>query len=140
MKRVDMYIETSIHGPRRDGKAGYVSEYITKKGIEVPVSEVFATKNSSEQEALLRAIAEGLKRINKGTEIVIHTNSDWIITCITKWLCEWERNEWRKADGSEVKHKELLQQIRSRQHTDMITAEKGVGLKYGLWLKTEVKR
>lgn len=140
MKRVDMFVETGIHGPRRPGRAGYALEYITRKGVEVPMGEIIELTDSTEHESLLTVITVALERIHKGTEIVIHTDYAWAVNWINESMQEWERNGWRKKDGSPVKNAELLKQISERRKTDIITAEKGVGLKYGLWLKTEVKR
>ena len=61
--------------------------------------------------AIKQAIEQGF-----GT-LIVCTDSMYVINCITKYSSKWKRNNWRKVDGSEVKHKkefiEILERLKS---------------------------
>lgn len=141
MKRVDIYVETSIHGPkRRNGAIGYLAEYITENGLEASKGKIETVENMVEHDSILTAIVKALGTVKQGQEITVHTDSEWIVSAINKWLREWERNGWVTRKGEDVKHKELFEEVAKRKKTDLITVEHGIGAKYGSWLKTEVIR
>lgn len=38
----------------------------------------------------------------------IHTDSEFLINSITKWVKKWKKNNWLTANGEPVKNKEQL--------------------------------
>lgn len=38
----------------------------------------------------------------------IHTDSEFVINSITKWIKKWKKNNWLTANGEPVKNKEQL--------------------------------
>lgn len=65
----------------------------------------------------LRAIKNIFKTISENPDlfkeknVIICTDSQYSINCLTKWHTGWSKNGWKTAKGQEVKNKELLQQI-----------------------------
>ncbi|KAK7058666.1 hypothetical protein VNI00_002302 [Paramarasmius palmivorus] len=45
---------------------------------------------------------------NQKRTLVIKTDSDFVIQCMTRYIKTWKANGWRKADGKPVKHPELI--------------------------------
>ena len=41
-------------------------------------------------------------------KVAVHTDSQFMISCMCDWLPGWKRNNWRKKDGETVKNKEDL--------------------------------
>lgn len=39
---------------------------------------------------------------------MLHTDSQFLISCITVWIHKWKRNGWKLSDGGLVKNKEDL--------------------------------
>uniref|UniRef100_A0A1B6GSK7 Ribonuclease H1 n=1 Tax=Cuerna arida TaxID=1464854 RepID=A0A1B6GSK7_9HEMI len=64
------------------------------------------TNNNAEIQAATRAIQQarlaGVRRLN------IHTDSQFMISCITEWIKKWKRNNWITTNGGQVKNKEQL--------------------------------
>lgn len=42
------------------------------------------------------------------TKLNVHTDSKFMIKCITSWIHKWKRNSWKLSDGGPVKNKEEL--------------------------------
>lgn len=55
------------------------------------------------------AIIAALKHA-AGEACVIHTDSEFWINVITKWSLAWERNGWKKKDGS-IKNLDLVKEV-----------------------------
>ena len=41
--------------------------------------------------------------------ITLHTDSEYLINCVTKWVKNWKRKGWKKADGNPVQNQDLLE-------------------------------
>ncbi|RDV44555.1 DUF4440 domain-containing protein [Leifsonia sp. ku-ls] len=46
-----------------------------------------------------------------GEELHIFCDSQYVINAVTKWMPGWKRKGWRKADGSPVLNRELLERL-----------------------------
>ncbi|KAL1138388.1 hypothetical protein AAG570_008452 [Ranatra chinensis] len=68
--------------------------------------EGLATCNNAEIQAARMAICQAHK-VNV-RNIVIFTDSQFVINCITNWIYKWKRNNWRLAGGGKVKNKDEL--------------------------------
>lgn len=49
--------------------------------------------------------------IFKNTDNIICTDSQYSISCLTKWCDNWIKNNWKNSKNEEVKNKELIQSI-----------------------------
>jgi len=80
------------------------------------------TNNTAEIQAVTMALgqAQGMK-IKK---LNLHTDSEFVINCMTKWIQNWKRNNWRTAKKEPVKNKEDLVAL------DTILQESGVKVKW----------
>jgi ribonuclease HI len=60
----------------------------------------------------LRAAIEGLKRL-RGTPgpVALFTDSSFIINGVTKWVWNWQRNNWKTQDGKDVLNQELWKEL-----------------------------
>lgn len=65
-----------------------------------------ATNNTAEIQAATYALelaqASGFKKV------AVHTDSQFMINCMTSWLKNWKKKNWCKSDGEPVKNKEDL--------------------------------
>lgn len=97
---------SSLGNPGATGWAWYIDEANWCSG-----GLTHGTNNQGELLAvleLLRATAS-----EKQTELIIYADSKYVIDALTKWLPGWKRKNWRKADGSAVLNKDILQQLDS---------------------------
>jgi ribonuclease HI len=77
-----------------------------------PEKEV--TNNICELSAIrliFKTILNNIKVFSKEKTLVICTDSQYSINCITKWNINWEKNNWKNSKGESVKNKELIQDI-----------------------------
>ena len=64
-------------------------------------------KNTTNNQMELIAPIQALKKIPKGSEIQIFTDSKYVKSGITEWIHNWKKNGWKTADKQPVKNKEL---------------------------------
>ena len=96
----------------KDGKGGYhggagvlLISGKHRKEISQPIPE--GTNNISELTAAILA----LKALKKPSEVILYTDSQYVINSITKWYKGFVRRGWKTSSGSPVKNKELLQEL-----------------------------
>lgn len=69
------------------------------------------------QRAELRGIALAVSILVKNglldEDLVIYTDSDYSINCLTKWLPGWVSRNWKTSDGKDVLHKDVIQEVSS---------------------------
>jgi ribonuclease HI len=68
-------------------------------------------KETTNNQMEIRAVIEALKTIKKPNEIIINTDSKYVMDGITKWINGWKKNGWRTADRKPVKNSELWQEL-----------------------------
>ena len=68
-------------------------------------------KNTTNNQMELLAPIEALKKIPKGSEVQIFTDSKYVKSGITEWIHNWKRNGWKTADKQPVKNKELWEEL-----------------------------
>lgn len=62
-----------------------------------------ATNNNAEIQAARYAISQAAcANLNK---LIIHTDSKFLINCITEWINKWKKNNWKLVNGDDVKNK-----------------------------------
>ena len=47
-------------------------------------------------------------------DLVLYTDSDYSINCLTKWLPGWVSRKWKTAEGKDVLHQDLIRDTSSR--------------------------
>ena len=68
-------------------------------------------KNTTNNQMELLAPIEALKKIQKGSEVQIFTDSKYVKSGITEWIHNWKKNGWKTADKQPVKNKELWEEL-----------------------------
>ena len=59
----------------------------------------------------MMAAIEGLKALKKeNIDLLIHSDSQYLIKCCTEWMAGWKRKGWSKK-GGELKNVDLLQEL-----------------------------
>ena len=64
-------------------------------------------KNTTNNQMELLAPIEALKKIPKGSNVQIFTDSKYVKSGITEWIHNWKKNGWKTAAKKSVKNKEL---------------------------------
>ena len=85
---------------------------LSKSG-KVPENEV-----QTNQRGELMAISEAVKAAETfpylETDLKIYTDSKYSKDCLTTWISAWIRNEWKTAQGADVKHRDLIEDTVTR--------------------------
>lgn len=70
------------------------------------------------QRAELFAIHRAVVMLDEGgfhdEDLVLYTDSDYSINCLTKWLTGWVSRKWKTAEGKDVLHQDLIRDTSSR--------------------------
>ena len=74
-------------------------------------------KNTTNNQMELLAPIEALKKIPKGSEVQIFTDSKYVKSGMTEWIHNWKKNGWKTANKQPVKNKELWEEL------DLLTNE-----------------
>ena len=68
-------------------------------------------KNTTNNQMELLAPIQALKKIPKGSQVQIFTDSKYVKSGITDWIHNWKKNGWKTADKQPVKNKELWEEL-----------------------------
>lgn len=95
---------------RRGARAGFGGLLIHADGTEETVSEAL---KPSEQQTNQRAELRGLqwaftKAMGLPEGADIYTDSEYAMKCFTEWGAGWAVRGWRKSDGKDVLHQDIL--------------------------------
>lgn len=66
------------------------------------------------QRAELTAVARALDHVPIDRAVLIHTDSNYSIKCLTEWFQKWEQNDWKSSSGKDVENKDLVKPILHR--------------------------
>lgn len=80
------------------------SQKITFDTFKCPV-----TNNLTELHSIKKAIEIAVS--HDITDLQIYTDSEYCFKSFTCWCKNWEKNNWKKADGKPILNKELIQEI-----------------------------
>ena len=69
-------------------------------------------KNTTNNIMEITAVLEAVKMLKFPCEITIYSDSAYVVNCFKqKWLCNWQKNNWRTSDKKPVKNKELWEEL-----------------------------
>lgn len=109
MKKVEIYIETTIKGPVvKDGKYAAALVFTKSTGESedrfVTGKEADTTFNRS----ILLAMIQALEKFTEACNITFHMGNSYIKNMVEAGNPEkWKRAEWKRMQGKEVKNKDL---------------------------------
>lgn len=138
--RVNIYIESSVKGPRRsNGVVGFVLEEESHK--DKTLTQFGKVENVTANQAVLLALIHALRRIKTGTDITIWTDSFYIQSALVHgWLEEWSENGWKTARGKEICNEKEWKQIKELMGDVEPEFEVGAQHPFKNYLKSEVER
>ena len=103
---IKIYTDGSCLG--NPGNGGWAAIIIDdKKKIQIKGSKKDTTNNQMELLAPIKA----LKKIPKGSNVQIFTDSKYVKSGITEWINNWKKNGWKTASKQPVKNKDLWTEL-----------------------------
>lgn len=136
---VNIYLRQNHHGVRpKDAKICGVVEYQTRKG---PATYTFIreVENVTAHRLSLFGITEAIKILGKPCELDISTDDEYTADMWGRGLPEkWEKNGWKKADGTEVKNADLWKELKNAPH--IVKMRFSVKNEYAGWQERELEK
>ncbi len=103
---IKIYTDGSCLGnPGNGGWAAIIIE--DEKITRIKGSKKDTTNNQMELLAPIKA----LKKIPKGSNVQIFTDSKYVKSGITEWIKNWKKNGWKTASKQPVKNKDLWTEL-----------------------------
>ena len=103
---IKIYTDGSCLG--NPGNGGWAAIIIADEKItRIKGSKKDTTNNQMELLAPIKA----LKKIPKGSNVQIFTDSKYVKSGITEWIHKWKKNGWKTANKQPVKNKELWNEL-----------------------------
>ena len=107
MKQVEIHTDGACSG--NPGPGGWAAILIYKKfERELSGGEKLTTNNRME----LTAAIKGLEALNEPCEVMLHSDSQYLVDGMTKgWAKSWRRNGWVKSDKKPALNPELWERL-----------------------------
>lgn len=102
MKKIEIFTDGSCKGNPGPGGWGALLR-MGQHEKEMSGSDPDTTNNRMEMTAVIRA----LKALTEPCEIVLHTDSRYVIDGMTKWIDGWKKRGWKTADKKPVRNEDL---------------------------------
>ena len=107
MKHVDVYTDGACRG--NPGRGGWGAILVYKgKQKELSGGEASTTSNRME----LTAVISALEALKEPCEIILTTDSKYVVDSVTKgWAVSWRSKGWKKADKSPALNVDLWERL-----------------------------
>lgn len=107
--KVGIYIQVIHRGnPRGAGEAVAILEYIDAKEKAHIRKARAAVENDTKNALTLKVIVTALKMLIKPCEVMLHTDNEYIKSCVAlEWLETWRQQGWKKATRKQPANIEL---------------------------------
>ncbi len=114
MKAIELFTDGACRGNPGPGGWGVLLRY-GEVERELYGYQAATTNNQME----MMAAIQGLEALKEPCEVVLTTDSKYVLQGMTEWLAGWKRKGWKNASGQPVKNQELWQRldIAARPHT-----------------------
>jgi ribonuclease HI len=114
-KSIIVYTDGSCSGNGKKGAIGGIGVHFPNEELR-DISKVFRQEHCTNQRTELYAILTTLRYIRENFElkkykVIIKTDSQYSINCITKWVDKWEKNGWKTNGGTDVVNREFIEVI-----------------------------
>lgn len=106
MKTVIIYTDGACRGNPGPGGWGVLIKY-REHSKEMYGGDASTTNNKME----LTAAIEALKEIKEPCEIILYTDSKYVLQGIEEWIHNWKKRGWRGANKKPVKNIELWKEL-----------------------------
>ncbi len=106
MPHVEIFTDGACRG--NPGPGGWAA--LLRWGEREKLIQGAQAKTTNNRMELLAAI-EGLGALQKNSEVVLTTDSQYVLKGITEWIKGWKRNGWKNAKKEPVLNQDLWQQL-----------------------------
>lgn len=104
--QIQIYTDGACKGNPGPGGWGALLEYKGRQ-LELFGGEGHTTNNRME----LRAVIEGLSALKRRSNVLLVTDSKYVMQGMQQWLAGWKKRGWKTAGKQPVKNQDLWQQL-----------------------------
>jgi ribonuclease HI len=129
MKHVELYTDGGCRGNGKEGESlGAIGGILLYPAGDARKEYKRAYPDTTNNRMELLAIIEGLKLIKEPCEVVIHSDSAYVVNAyLQDWIGGWKRKGWSRGKAGELKNKELWMELDTLVHYHTTTFEKVKG-------------
>jgi ribonuclease HI len=102
-----IYTDGACTGNPGPGGWGVVVYFTDGSIYEMGDAAAQTTNNRMEMAAAIAAL-KLLQSSGQTQAVTLHTDSEYLINAVTKWIKGWKKKGWKKADGNPVLNQDLL--------------------------------
>jgi ribonuclease HI len=106
MKRVEIFTDGACKGNPGPGGWGALLR-MGKHEKELSGSEAATTNNRMEMTAVIRA----LEALIEPCEVILHSDSRYVIDGMTKWVHGWQKKGWISSSKKPVRNEDLWHEL-----------------------------
>lgn len=104
------------------GPGGWGAVVIEEKGGQTVLTELGGgVANTTNNRMELTASLRGIEHTPKDSDILVYTDSSYLINGITKWVKGWKRNGWQTQTKQDVLNKDLWMDLSETIETRNVT-------------------
>ncbi|MGI6409029.1 MAG: ribonuclease HI [Gammaproteobacteria bacterium] len=104
--QIHIYTDGACKGNPGPGGWGVLLQY---KGREL---ELFGGEDSTTNNRMeLQAVIEGLSALKRRSNVLLVTDSKYVMQGMQQWLANWKKRGWKTASKQPVKNQDLWQQL-----------------------------
>lgn len=113
MKTVDIYIDTSIKGPRRrDGECLYILAFRSQNGITADMGRRIWREETTENQLALLGLEAALRHLREPCRLILHLECTYVASALQNhWYDEWRSRGWMNAKNEVVRNADIWQAI-----------------------------
>ena len=115
IERIEVYTDGSTVNNGKKNASGGIGVFFYLDDMK-NLSEKYNSNNVTNQKCELLAIVKALQiikskfgRHSKKINVLVHTDSDYCIKCMTNYVKVWLRNNWKLRNGNNVKNRNLIE-------------------------------
>jgi ribonuclease HI len=105
-KTVEIFTDGACSGNPGPGGWGAILRY---NGVVKELSGFEALTTNNRMELMAAIVA--LETLTRGCDVVLATDSKYVMDGITKWIFAWKKKNWKRADNKPVINVDLWQRL-----------------------------
>ena len=105
-KQVEIFTDGSCLGNPGPGGYGIVLRY---KQNEKQLAQGYRLTTNNRMEMMAAVVA--LRSLKEPCQVILTTDSQYVLQGITQWIHNWKKRGWKTADKKPVKNADLWQQL-----------------------------
>jgi len=110
MNSIQIYTDGACRGNPGPGAYAYVV-LLSPAPVQYAEAVESTTNNRMELTAAIKALECAQQKVVPQTELVLLSDSNYLIQGVTSWLANWKRNGWKTSAKKNVKNRDLWQEL-----------------------------